>query len=309
MVAVSYLSGRLAQGGTLAPVDMLGFVGAVNQVVKEGMELYSTGEALVALEDDRFEFGFTVMEMLEKAPKIGLDGGWVPPPASLPPSEGEGGGGKKATACGTDGDAGANSSTGCADADAAGAGAGAGTGAMATLLDASASSVPDPAVQIGGDIEFADVTFRYQGTRKKILRGMSFKVPAGSFVGICGEFGAGKTTMFKLMLRLYDPLSGEIKIGGRNIKEYNPVWLRSQIGLSKQEAAIFTDYGDLSTLRANFTYGSETALERLGSSRKINDHLLAVLDKLQVKEHFTSSKFPQGLDTRLQRNRQVPPST
>ena len=109
--------------------------------------------------------------------------------------------------------------------------------------------------------------------------------------------------MFKLMLRLYDPLTGEIRIGGRNIKEYNPVWLRSQIGLSKQDPAIFTDYGDLSTLRANLTYGSEQQLQRLGSSRKINEHLRSVLDKLQIKDHFTSSKFPQGLETRVRRNR------
>jgi ATP-binding cassette, subfamily C, bacteriocin exporter len=51
------------------------------------------------------------------------------------------------------------------------------------------------------------------------------------------------------------------------------------------------------------SYGAESVLERLGSSRKVNEHLLAVLDKLQVREHFTSAKFPQGLDTRLQRNR------
>ena len=74
-------------------------------------------------------------------------------------------------------------------------------------------------------------------------------------------------------------------------------------GLSKQDPAIFTDFGDLCTLRANFTYGSEKELDRLGSSRKVNAHLTTVLERLQIKDHFTSSKFPQGLDTRLQRNR------
>ena len=65
-----------------------------------------------------------------------------------------------------------------------------------------------------------------------MLNKISFTVKAGSFVGICGERGAGKTTMFKLLLRLYDPETGVVKVGGRDIKELNPVWLRSQIGTS-----------------------------------------------------------------------------
>ena len=82
-----------------------------------------------------------------------------------------------------------------------------------------------------------------------LLKNVNFTVEAGSFVGICGERGAGKTTLFKLLQRLYDPGEGEIWIGGRNIADYNPVWLRSQIGLSKQDPAIFTDWGDFKTLR------------------------------------------------------------
>ena len=78
--------------------------------------------------------------------------------------------------------------------------------------------------RIAGDLEFTNVTFKYAGMRKYMLNAISFKVKAGSFVGICGERGAGKTTLFKLLLRLYDSESGSIKVGGRDIKEYNPVW-------------------------------------------------------------------------------------
>jgi ABC-type multidrug transport system fused ATPase/permease subunit len=63
-----------------------------------------------------------------------------------------------------------------------------------------------------------------------MLNKVSFKVKEGTFVGICGERGAGKTTLFKLLLRLYDPEAGSITIGGMDVKDYNPVWLRSQIG-------------------------------------------------------------------------------
>ena len=125
----------------------------------------------------------------------------------------------------------------------------------------------------------------------------------GSFVGICGESGAGKTTLFKLLLRLYDPEEGSIRIGGRNIKDYHPVWLRSQIGLSKQDPAIFAEWGKLKSLRANFTYGSEAILKTLGSPQQVNQHLLNLLDLLNWKDHFTSSKYPQMLDTTLSKGR------
>jgi ABC-type multidrug transport system ATPase subunit len=139
--------------------------------------------------------------------------------------------------------------------------------------------------------------------RKKMLKDVSFKVEAGSFVGICGERGAGKTTMFKLLLRLYDPEGGEVLVGGRNVKEYNPVWLRSQIGLSKQDPAIFTDYGQFSTLRANLMYGSEALLKKLGSPEQIDKHISSILKMLNCLEHFTGRSYPQGLDTKLVRDR------
>lgn len=118
--------------------------------------------------------------------------------------------------------------------------AGAGASGAAAGQTSLSRELDDPQYRVGGDIEFRSVNFKYAGMRKKMLKDVSFKVKAGSFVGICGERGAGKTTMFKLLLRLYDPESGEVLVGGRNIKEYNPVWLRSQIGLSKQDPAIFS---------------------------------------------------------------------
>ena len=87
------------------------------------------------------------------------------------------------------------------------------------------------------------------------------------------------------------------------MNEYNPVWLRSQIGLSKQDPAIFTDWGKLKSLRANMMYGSEAVLKRLGSAQQIDQHLLDILDLLKQKAHFTGEKYPQGLDTPLARGR------
>ena len=65
-----------------------------------------------------------------------------------------------------------------------------------------------------------------------MLKNISFTIKEGSFVGICGERGAGKSTIYKLLMRLYDPTEGSITIGGHLLSYYNPVWLRSQIGIS-----------------------------------------------------------------------------
>lgn len=87
----------------------------------------------------------------------------------------------------------------------------------------------DLETKISGDIEFDQVFFKFESMKKPLLKDISFKIPAGSYVGICGERGAGKSTMFKLMLRLYDPDKGTIKIGNKPLDYYNPLWIRSQV--------------------------------------------------------------------------------
>ena len=74
-------------------------------------------------------------------------------------------------------------------------------------------------------------------------------------MAIVGSNGAGKSTLFKLLLRLYDVDEGSICIGGRDIREFDPIWLRSScVGMAPQKPAIYHD-----TLRSNMTYGSEEA--------------------------------------------------
>ncbi len=98
--------------------------------------------------------------------------------------------------------------------------------------------LPNSAVK-GLDIEFRDVSFTYPGKDSETqyaLKHVSFKIEAGESVALVGRNGAGKTTMVKLLTRLYDPDAGEILIGGRNIKEYALQELREQVGV------IFQDY-------------------------------------------------------------------
>ncbi len=87
----------------------------------------------------------------------------------------------------------------------------------------------------GLDIEFRNVSFIYPGKREAALRNLSFTLHAGESVALVGQNGAGKTTLVKLLTRLYDPTEGEILIGGRNVKEYDPFELREQLSIIFQD--------------------------------------------------------------------------
>ncbi len=102
-------------------------------------------------------------------------------------------------------------------------------------------SPPDgikPAPGEGLNIEFRNVTFTYPGREESgpALANVSFTIPAGDTLALVGRNGAGKTTIVKLLTRLYDPDEGQILVNGRDIKEYDLAALRSQIGV------IFQDY-------------------------------------------------------------------
>ena len=90
----------------------------------------------------------------------------------------------------------------------------------------------------GLNVEFRNVTFTYPGREEfgPALKNVSFTIPAGETVALVGRNGAGKTTIVKLLTRLYDPDEGQILINGRDIKEYDLQALRAQIGV------IFQDY-------------------------------------------------------------------
>ncbi len=85
-------------------------------------------------------------------------------------------------------------------------------------------------------VEFRNVTYRYPNSDKVATKNLSFRIEPGETVALVGRNGAGKTTIVKLLARLYDPVEGQVLIDGRDVREYDPVELRSQIGV------IFQDY-------------------------------------------------------------------
>jgi ATP-binding cassette subfamily B protein len=90
-----------------------------------------------------------------------------------------------------------------------------------------------------GEVEFDDVSFTYQPDRPPALERISFKVPAGSIVGIVGRSGSGKTTITRIIQRLYAVQHGLVRIDGYDVREIDLVHLRKSVGVVLQESFLF----------------------------------------------------------------------
>ena len=152
------------------------------------------------------------------------------------------------------------------------------------IMDAERETdMPDPVcAPLDRDIEFRNVTFAYPGA-SPILENVSFKIPAGTTLGILGSTGSGKSTLMQLLDRLLDlpEGSGSITIGGVDIKDMPRKWVRKNIGYVMQEAFLF--------------------------SRSIKENIAIVSDKEDEDTVIRASKaacldsavekFPSGYDT------------
>jgi len=106
-----------------------------------------------------------------------------------------------------------------------------------------------------GTVRFEDVHFSYNPDRK-ILKGISFEVPAGRNVAIVGPSGAGKSTIARLLFRFYDVTGGRITIDGEDIRDVAQESLRANIGMVPQDTVLFND-----TIAYNIAYGRPDATE------------------------------------------------
>lgn len=93
---------------------------------------------------------------------------------------------------------------------------------------------------IKGNISFDNVRFRYKIDSPEVIKSISFDIHEGSVIGIVGRSGSGKSTISKLIQRLYIPESGKIMIDNIDISLTNPLWLRTQIGVVLQENYMFS---------------------------------------------------------------------
>src|SRR5581483_380632 len=109
--------------------------------------------------------------------------------------------------------------------------------------------------EIGGDIEFRNLNFSYDGTR--VLHDVNLRIPAGSSLAIVGPTGSGKTTLVSLIPRIYDAAPGSVLIDNKPIREYPLAGLRRNIGFVPQETFLFSE-----TIRENIAFGVHEASDR-----------------------------------------------
>ena len=130
------------------------------------------------------------------------------------------------------------------------------------LLDTEATVLPPAAPRAApasiAAIEFDHVWFAYQDD-DWVLQDVSFTIAPGETVAVVGHTGAGKTTLISLLLRFYDVQKGSIRIGGVDLREFDPLELRRQFGVVLQDPFLFTG-----TLEENIRLGTETIRARRG---------------------------------------------
>ncbi|MDJ0727528.1 MAG: ABC transporter ATP-binding protein [Prochloraceae cyanobacterium] len=132
-----------------------------------------------------------------------------------------------------------------------------------------------------GEICFENVWFAYK-ENEYVLKGLDFKIKAGEKVALVGPTGAGKSSIIRLLCRLYDPSKGKITIDGIDIKDIPQADLRRYIGVILQESFLFA--GDL---KRNITLGENYSTEEIENSAKLTN-----IDRF-------IEQLPQGYDTQL----------
>jgi subfamily B ATP-binding cassette protein MsbA len=161
------------------------------------------------------------------------------------------------------------------------------------------SPAAQPLAPFASSIEFRDVTFAYDDTRpRRILRNISFQVPAGQMVAIVGRSGAGKTTLVNLIPRFFDVSAGMITIDGRDIRQATLKSLRSQVGIVTQETVLFDD-----TIANNIAYGSTQAapaeIEAVAKAAHAHEFIVGLPDKYRTRIGERGQKLSGGQRQRL----------
>ena len=132
-----------------------------------------------------------------------------------------------------------------------------------------------------GQIDFEDVTFRYSTGITDAVRGINLRIQPGKSYALVGASGAGKSTVLSLILRLYDPTSGSIKIDNHDLRRLTQKSLRAQIGLVTQETFLFHD-----TIFKNIQFG------RIGATA---EEVYAAAKTAYAHDFITAQ--PDGYDT------------
>jgi ATP-binding cassette subfamily B protein len=141
---------------------------------------------------------------------------------------------------------------------------------------------PAPLGRARGELAFDRVEFRYARGRadEPVLRGVSFRIAPGETLGVAGPTGAGKSTIIKLLLRLYDVTGGAVRLDGHDVRDLRMADLRRNISLVSQDVYLF--HG---TIRENIAYSSEAPMADVVRAAKL------------AQLHDFVAALPDGYDT------------
>ncbi len=134
-------------------------------------------------------------------------------------------------------------------------------------------------------IEFRHVTYRYPGNNLPALDDVSFTIAPGETVALVGRNGAGKTTIVKLLGRLYDPDAGQVLIDGRDVREYDPAELRREFGMMFQDYATY-----------QFSAGENIGV---GNVDRVDDEAAIAAAAARSGADRVIAELPAGYDTTL----------
>lgn len=150
---------------------------------------------------------------------------------------------------------------------------------------------------LGGRVQFEQVQFGYD-SRRPILKGISFEIPAGQTLAVVGQSGAGKSTLSRLLFRFYDVDAGRILIDGQDLREVQQHSLRQAIGIVPQDTVLFND-----TIFANIAYGRPDAtvaeVEQAAQLAHIHEFILAMPDGYQTRVGERGLKLSGGEKQRV----------
>ena len=144
----------------------------------------------------------------------------------------------------------------------------------------------DPVCEVAdGSIDFEDVAFKYSASAKNYaLYDVDLHIPSGTTVGILGGTGSSKSTLVQLIPRLYDVTEGSVRVGGRDVREYDLETLRDNVAVVLQKNLLFSG-----TIRDNLRWGNPNA----------TDEEMEAACRLAQADEFIRS-FPDGYDTRIE---------
>ena len=134
-----------------------------------------------------------------------------------------------------------------------------------------------------GEIEFKNVSYKFEGANQPVLKNLSFKIPAGQKVALVGKMGSGKSTLSRLIAGIYEPTEGAILIDGVDVRQIDPADTRKNIGIMLQDSWLFSG-----SVRENI---------QMGFNEYDDDHLLKIC-KIAGVDDFVGA-HPKGYDLEI----------